>query len=297
MENLAPEIIERRPGGGGYRASAAVWAGLGALVSIALAGLLPTRVGPVAAWCAQFLSGTGNALAIALGYGALLVYLLRRRAWGEMGVVLATVVLETVAVHLQKLAFYNSLPRPLGTPGGFPSGHAAAACALAFLVALYWPRWAVAAYALAVAISWSRLATHAHYAYQVLAGAMTGYLVALLLTEGRAQRAGYHRLVRAGRVALVLAIPLVALLGAGPRLAEGLPALGSAAVLALGGLAVVIWARRLPTAETRPLRVVAYALLLTAIPVAVGLLWLAPLELLACLTVSTLAERERRGND
>jgi len=238
-------------------------------------------------WCAQFLSGTGNVLAIALGYGVLLAFLCRRRAWREVTLVLATLLLETVVVHLQKFAFFDSLRRPWGTGGGFPSGHAAAACALAFLVALYWPRWSVAAYALAVAISWSRLATHEHYAYQVLAGAVSGYLVALLLTERLAQPAGYHRLARAWRVALVLAIPALAFLCAGPRVGSGLPALGGAGVLALGGMTLGLWGRRL--------RALAGALLLTAIPVAVGLPWLAPLELLACVAVHTLAEREGKA--
>jgi membrane-associated phospholipid phosphatase len=264
-----------------------------ALGAIALVGLLPTRVGPATESCAQWLSHTGNVLMLALGYGALLIYTLRRRAWGEMGVVLGTVALETAAVHLQKFAF-PGLRRPWGSSGGFPSGHAAAACALAFLVATFFPRWSAWIWGVAVAISWSRLATHEHYAYQVLCGAASGYLVALLLTDRLAHRSRYHSFCRVYQLPLLLVIPLAAVLYADHRLAHGLLSLGGGGVLVGGGAALGVWVR-LPAHRSAPAhrpRQVALGLVLAGILVALGLPWLAPLELLACLAVGVLAERE-----
>jgi membrane-associated phospholipid phosphatase len=67
-------------------------------------------------------------------------------------------------------------PRPDGRPG-FPSGHATFAFVLAWLVAAKYPKLAPLWYAIAVAISWSRIEIHAHFPYQVLGGALIGTLI------------------------------------------------------------------------------------------------------------------------
>lgn len=57
---------------------------------------------------------------------------------------------------------------------GFPSAHEVSTWALAWLVFQFWPRLAPVWFGLGVAIGWARLEAHAHYPYQVLAGAALG---------------------------------------------------------------------------------------------------------------------------
>ena len=70
------------------------------------------------------------------------------------------------------------LPRPPETSlpglGGFPSGHEVSSWALAWLIWRSLPRLAMWWFGLAVLIGWARIATHDHYAYQVLSGAAVG---------------------------------------------------------------------------------------------------------------------------
>jgi membrane-associated phospholipid phosphatase len=97
---------------------------------------------------------------------------------------LLTVMLTiTVVVQLiQKVTFYgfHILPRPSGTDGGFPSGHAAASCALALLLTERLPKGAPIWYALAGLITWSRVETGAHYPYQIVSGAILGIVLSFV---------------------------------------------------------------------------------------------------------------------
>ncbi|MBI4227659.1 MAG: phosphatase PAP2 family protein [Candidatus Omnitrophica bacterium] len=73
-------------------------------------------------------------------------------------------------------------PRPVevvphlapATGWSFPSGHAAAAFALAAFLSVGWPRWRGAWWTLAALVAWSRVALGVHYPSDCLAGAVIG---------------------------------------------------------------------------------------------------------------------------
>ena len=60
--------------------------------------------------------------------------------------------------------------RPSGAAGGFPSGHAAHAFAMAFVLTCFFPRGSWFWYACAAAISWARVEASAHTDLQVVVG-------------------------------------------------------------------------------------------------------------------------------
>lgn len=94
--------------------------------------------------------------------------------------------LVSAVVHLSKFVLGKVLhlfPRPSGGYDGFPSGHAAAACALAYLLTERLPRLAPLWWGVAALISWSRVEAGSHYAYQVLAGAILGIVVAIWFAQ------------------------------------------------------------------------------------------------------------------
>ena len=77
----------------------------------------------------------------------------------------------------------------LGRPGspthnGFPSGHAAFAFGLAYLVSRKYPRLAPFFYTIAVSIAWARVEVSAHFTYQALGGALIGTLLGWGITRG-----------------------------------------------------------------------------------------------------------------
>jgi undecaprenyl-diphosphatase len=67
----------------------------------------------------------------------------------------------------------------------FPSGHATVSFACAVVLAAAIPRLAAPLYVLAAAIAWSRVVTGVHFPLDVLAGALLGIGVGLLVTRLR----------------------------------------------------------------------------------------------------------------
>lgn len=63
----------------------------------------------------------------------------------------------------------------------FPSGHTATVFALAMYISLYWPRWAVLGWIIAIAVGVSRVLLTMHYLSDVLAGAIVGTITVSLL--------------------------------------------------------------------------------------------------------------------
>jgi undecaprenyl-diphosphatase len=74
------------------------------------------------------------------------------------------------------------------SPGGhsFPSGHAAGSFAFAGFVAVRVPRWALASGIYAAIVAWSRAALGVHYPSDVLAGALLGTMIGVVV--GRVSR-------------------------------------------------------------------------------------------------------------
>jgi membrane-associated phospholipid phosphatase len=71
------------------------------------------------------------------------------------------------------------LPRPDGGPHGFPSGHCLTAFAVSCLLMRKFPKLSQYAFAIAVAVGWSRVEIREHFVYQVLFGAIFGIVVGL----------------------------------------------------------------------------------------------------------------------
>jgi undecaprenyl-diphosphatase len=131
--------------------------------------------------------------------------LLWRRPWFLLALVTADLAADGVSLALRQwigrdrppLVFEE--PRPLvhvPHTGAFPSGHASTAFASATVIAWASRRLAVPAYVLAAAIAWSRVYVGVHWPFDVIAGALLGTAIALLLLSitrsrsWRARRAG-----------------------------------------------------------------------------------------------------------
>lgn len=287
LHSTTPEYDVLRP----------AWMGLLAIGIIAvLLWLLPTPHALSIRTLAQFFSGIGNVAFLVIGYGALLAHGLSRHERVSIRVVLATLAIETLFVHVQKISLGLWLTRPSGSYGGFPSGHAAAACALAFLLAMYFPRCAILSYGIAIAISWSRIPMEAHWPYQVIVGAATGYLLTLLITDRLARRARHHAVIRAWQNLFVMVIPIIAVLYDHHEYENDTVILLGAAVLVLIGIVLRLrqyWRPAIQHEEThaRRMQCLANTLICAGVTFGTELPWLVPLEILACITVYALVER------
>lgn len=116
-----------------------------------------------------------------------MLLLLAYRAKSRQAVLLVVAVIgiETLTYMALKGVLWYGFhlgPRPSGGDGGLPSGHTACHVALAYILTERFPKWSPAFYTIAGAIAWSRVGDGAHYAYQVLAGAILGFAVAILIT-------------------------------------------------------------------------------------------------------------------
>jgi membrane-associated phospholipid phosphatase len=123
---------------------------------------------------AYFFSHAGNTAFVTVGIALLLIDAIYRRLWTEFWFTLIAAAIVESLIHGLKFTVGSWLPRPSGSPGGFPSGHAMMAFALAYLLSRRFPRLAVLWYASAVVISWSRVELRRHYEYQVILGALIG---------------------------------------------------------------------------------------------------------------------------
>jgi membrane-associated phospholipid phosphatase len=135
---------------------------------------------------AHFISKPMHDGFLILGIGGLLLlaYLQKNRALAirTFTVMLTETALFGIAKGITWFGFHI-LARPSNGDGGFPSGHTAASVALAWLLSeKFGARWSPFFYVIAAAVGWSRVADGAHYAYQVLAGAILGFGVAWTLS-------------------------------------------------------------------------------------------------------------------
>lgn len=118
-----------------------------------------------------------------LGLCLLLLWLRSTRASGKPPVVQSSIwwwldVMACTYLFVTLMQQFIPAPRPDNSPiqglYGFPSAHEVSTWALAWLIFEAQPRFAPFAFGLAVLIGWARLEAHAHFPYQVLAGAALG---------------------------------------------------------------------------------------------------------------------------
>lgn len=177
---------------------------LAILAALAIALLVPDCSTPALSRAGEFLSRSGNTLFLTAGYLTLLISAFRLCEWNRMLRVVLIALTVTLIVHALKLSVGHWAPRPSGSAGGFPSGHAAAAFALAFQLSRRFPRGRWIWQMIAIGITWSRVALHAHWFYQVAAGAPIGLVVAIAFDGGIAYtaRTGLRRVSRQAAQAL-----------------------------------------------------------------------------------------------
>ena len=256
--------------------------------------------------CARFLSSTGNTVFLVVGYLALLIGKLRARKRSEAGFILLVLILVTLAVHTLKLLFRFSLTRPTGSFSGFPSGHAAAAFALAFLLSCDRPRLAPVWFALAVGISWSRVVTGAHYPYQVYVGASLALLLSVMLRERVNPSRALHALARRAQFVLVAVVPTVAIFSTLYENENVVVSFGLGGACLLAGVLIRVWSRKHslaaeasgeafcdtgPYALIRHPTLVGNTLMCAGITMGSEVVWLVPLALLACATAYGMVAR------
>jgi membrane-associated phospholipid phosphatase len=92
-------------------------------------------------------------------------------AWRAMD----AVFLDFLVVDIMGKDLFTSLGRPgRADQPGFPSGHSTMAFLMAWLIWRRYPQLGPLWFSMAALISWSRVESHAHYPYQVMAGAIYG---------------------------------------------------------------------------------------------------------------------------
>ncbi len=88
----------------------------------------------------------------------------------------------TAATEVLKLLSHEKRPNGAGYKS-FPSGHASAAFTTATLLDAYRPGLKGAGYGMATFISLSRVAVHAHYFHDIVAGALLGHFITRQFTQ------------------------------------------------------------------------------------------------------------------
>jgi undecaprenyl-diphosphatase len=153
-------------------------------------------VGLRAGWLDWFFVGLSRIGTLGLVW--ILIALVLALLWRRPSVFLTVVVADAVADGLAELGKaivqrHRPYEHQLGPPTStwsFPSGHSATAFACATVFSTFAPRWRVPFFLLATLIALSRLYNGVHYPTDVVAGALLGVLVALLVLEAasRARR-------------------------------------------------------------------------------------------------------------
>lgn len=149
----------------------------GVLVSTVVLTIQPSRDELV--WSiGDFLGSIGNDIFLILSNLFIIGWAWRKRL---RSVIKLTLMLDLfVWIFVQGIKMMHIEPwylRPNGGTGGFPSGHATHAFAMAFLLTLYFPRFAWVWYSCATAIAWSRVETDWHTGFQVTAGIALGTIL------------------------------------------------------------------------------------------------------------------------
>lgn len=148
-------------------------------LTIAVALLVEKTGNPYFTALADFLGGVGNDFFLIGTNILILVWAWRQRLRSVITLTLGIDLLVWLSVQGIKLLQISPwYLRPNGGSGGFPSGHATHAFAMAFLLTLFYPRFSWLWYTAAAAISWSRIETDWHTSFQVTAGIILGVFIA-----------------------------------------------------------------------------------------------------------------------
>ncbi|MCE5240959.1 phosphatase PAP2 family protein [bacterium] len=140
-------------------------------------------------WAAQFFT---NAVAVQwIGLGAIVLVIADRRLrWWFMGEVTAVMIAQAGVVEVVKRLFGRLRPEKAAhltifrgpdfahSNYCFPSGHAAAAFALAGVLSAWYPRWRWAFIAVAICVCLARLQLQRHFPSDLLFGAWVGWVLA-----------------------------------------------------------------------------------------------------------------------
>lgn len=149
---------------------------------------------------ANFLGSPGNDVFLIATNGLILVWAWRKQLRSIMVLTLWLDFMVWLMVQGMKVLAVGSWSlRPNGSPGGFPSGHATHAFGMAFLLTLFFPRFAWIWYSCAAAISWSRVETDFHSGVQVTAGIILGLGIGCILVSkwyGHIEAAGFKLISR-----------------------------------------------------------------------------------------------------
>jgi undecaprenyl-diphosphatase len=146
-----------------------------------------------------WLTRIGSWGAVWLAIGLVLAIVWRR--WQPFALVALTVAVASGLASLLKLIVGSSRPSDPGLVSiphshSFPSGHTTTAFAAATVLSALVPRGAPAFYVLAAAIGYSRVYVGVHWPLDVIAGAVLGVVIALLLLAIVRRRSA--RLLQAG---------------------------------------------------------------------------------------------------
>lgn len=120
-----------------------------------------------------------STLFLIFGYSLLLIPAVRCRDWLFVRFAAGAGMLGSLIVEMLKYTVGKYLPRPSGSQGGFPSGHAEASFILAYAIGRRYPRLSIPAYAIAAVITCSRV-PYFHFFYQIVGGGILGLLVVVL---------------------------------------------------------------------------------------------------------------------
>jgi undecaprenyl-diphosphatase len=125
---------------------------------------------------------------IILGFFIILYELRRKKPFflTIIGLVSAGIVVEILKLITQRLRPELSLLPTYVTQAystSFPSGHTALAFLIAVVLSHYYPRYAKFFYPLAVIVALSRLYLGVHYLTDVIAGAVVGIIIGLIIIK------------------------------------------------------------------------------------------------------------------
>lgn len=135
--------------------------------------------------CAHWLGGEINDFFLISTNLLIILWAWKKRLFSA---IVLTLKLDLMACFIvQCIKLIHVLPaltqRPNGELDGFPSGHATQSFALAFLLTLFFPRFAWLWYLCAISISWARLETLSHSGIQIASGVILGTFLGWLLVN------------------------------------------------------------------------------------------------------------------